>query len=417
MRQWLVTISTRPAALWAVFLVVHLWLAYVGLTNPTLPWGDVTLQYRPWVERALGGDVVGVSEPWVYPLVALVPMIAAMVLGPELYGVGWFLVVLVTNAVVLAFLLARSGPGARLAPLKVTAAWWWLAFLLLLGPIALGRIDATTVAIAIIALLIAAKRPLVAGVLLAVATWIKVWPAVLIAVVVTVVRQRVKALVGFVASAVALGVLVLIAGSGANTFGFVSQQSSRGLQIEAPVSTPWMWLSLLDPSSSSVAYIRSINTFQVSGPGTELASAVMTPLLVIVSAAVLVLGALVVKSGARPARVLAPLSLAIVVGLLLFNKVGSPQFVLWLAAPVVLGVATSGRHFRVPALLVLGTAALTQIIYPFGYDALLASEPAMLLVLTVRNVLLAVIFVVAVLGLLRLRHGRVLFHPRERQKS
>lgn len=174
-RQWLVTISTRLTALWAVFLVVHLWLAYVGLTSPTLPWGDVTLQYRPWVERALGGDVVGVSEPWVYPLVALVPMIAAMVLGPELYGVGWFLVVLVTNAVVLAFLLARSGPGARLAPLKVTAAWWWLAFLLLLGPIALGRIDATTVAIAIIALLIAAKRPLVAGVLLAVATWIKVW--------------------------------------------------------------------------------------------------------------------------------------------------------------------------------------------------------------------------------------------------
>jgi hypothetical protein len=102
---------------------------------------------------------------------------------------------------------------------------------------------------------------------------------------------------------------------------------------------------------------------------------------------------------------LAPLSLAIVLGLLVFNKVGSPQFVLWLAAPIVLGVATRGREFRTFAVLGLVIAALTQLIYPFGYDALLALNPAMLLVLTVRNTLLVVVFALAVRALWQLRRA------------
>jgi hypothetical protein len=402
-RMMLATWGRRPAVLWSAFLLVHAWLAFVGLTWPTLPWGDVTLQYRPWVENALAGDVVGVSQPWVYPLVALVPMLAAMVLGSELYGIGWLLVVVVTNAVVLAFLLARTGPAGRLGALRIAAAWWWICFLLLLGPVALGRIDVTTVAISIIALLVAQRRPVVAGALLAVATWIKVWPAVLVAGIVVSVRRRGTAVIAFVVVSVAIGLVVLALGSGLNSLGFISQQSSRGLQVEAPISTVWMWIALVDPTAASVRYIQEINTFQVVGPGVDGASAVMTPLLVVVSAATLVLGAVVSRSGARAVHLLAPLSLAIVVGLLVFNKVGSPQFVLWIAAPIVLGIATRGSRFRAPAVLALGIAAVTQLIYPFGYDALLALQPGMLLVLTVRNGALLVLFGLAVRMIWRLR--------------
>jgi hypothetical protein len=420
-RMMLATMVRRPAVLWSVFLLVHVWLAFVGLTHPTLPWGDVTLQYRPWVENALAGQIVGVSQPWVYPLVALVPMLAAMVLGPELYGIGWTLVVVVTDAVVLAFLLARTGPGARIAASRVTAAWWWIGFMLLLGPIALGRIDVTTVAIAIIALLVAQRRPVVAGALLAVATWIKVWPAVLVAVLVVAVRRRGRLALAFVATAAIIGVVVLALGSGVNSLGFISQQSSRGLQIEAPISTVWMWIAFVDPASASVQYIPTINTFQVVGAGVDQASAVMTPLLVAASAAILALGAFVARSGARAVHLLAPLSLAIVVGLLVFNKVGSPQFVLWIAAPVVLGIVTQGRRFSVPAILALGIAAITQLIYPFGYDALLVLQPGMLLVLTARNVALVVLLGLAVRMVWRLRlaptRPHPSLHPEERQVS
>lgn len=404
-RMTVAAMAKRPAVLWSAFLLVHAWLAFVGLTHPTLPWGDVTLQYKPWVQNALAGDIVGVSQPWVYPLVALVPMLAAMVLGPELYGIGWLLVVVVTNAVVLAFLLARTGPGGRLGALRISAAWWWIGFMLLLGPVALGRIDVTTVAISIIALLVAQRRPVVAGALLALATWIKVWPAVLVAVITVAVRRRGTAVIAFVATAVAIGLVVLALGSGANSLGFISQQSSRGLQIEAPISTVWMWIAFVDPASASVQYISTINTFQVVGSGVDGASALMTPLLVVASAAVGALGVFVVRSGARAVHLLAPLSLAIVVGLLVFNKVGSPQFVLWIAAPVVLGIATQGRRFMAPAALALATAAVTQLIYPFGYDALLALQPGMLVVLTLRNAALVVLFGLAVRMVWRLRRA------------
>lgn len=395
-RMILATTVRRPAVLWAAFLLVHAWLGFVGLTDPTLPWGDVTRQYSSWVQNALAGDVVGVSEPWVYPLVALAPMLAAMVLGPELYGVGWLLVVVVTNAVVLAYLLARTGPGSRFGALRITAAWWWIGFMLLLGPVALGRIDVTTVAIAIIALLVAQHRPVVAGGLLAIATWIKVWPAVLVAAIVVASRRRATTAISYVASALAIGLVVLALGSGANSLGFISQQSSRGLQIEAPISTVWMWIAYVDPTSASVKYIQSINTFQVVGSGVDEASALMTPLLVVSSAVLLTLGVVVVRSGARPTHLLAPLSLAIVVGLLVFNKVGSPQFVLWIAAPIVLGITTQGRRFLAPAMLALGIAAVTQVFYPFGYDALLVLQPVMLVMLTLRNLALIALFVLAV---------------------
>ena len=411
-RMMLATTVRRPAVLWVAFVLVHAWLGFVGLTHPTLPWGDVTRQYSTWVQNALSGDVVGVSEPWVYPLVALVPMLAAMVLGPELYGVGWLLVVVVTNAVVLSYLLARTGPGARFGALRITAAWWWIGFMLFLGPVALGRIDVTTVAIAIIALLVAQHRPAVAGAMLALATWIKVWPAVLVAAMVVAIRRRASAAISFVATGVVIGLVVLLVGSGVNSLGFISQQSSRGLQIEAPISTVWMWIAFFDPAAASVKYIQSINTFQVLGSGVDTASAVMTPLLVISSAALLALGALVARSGARPAHLLAPLSLAIVVGLLVFNKVGSPQFVLWIAAPVVLGIVSQGRRFLAPAVLALVIAAVTQIIYPFGYDALLVLQPGMLLVLTLRNAALVVLFAMAVRMVWRLRRHPVSSRPR-----
>jgi hypothetical protein len=418
-RMKLATMVRKPVVLWSAFLLVHAWLAFVGLTHPTLPWGDVTLQYRPWVENALAGDIVGVSQPWVYPIVALVPMLAAMVLGPELYGIGWALVVIVTDAVVLAFLLARTGPGGRIASLRVAAAWWWIGFMLMLGPIALGRIDVTTVAISIIALIMAQRSPVVAGALLAVATWIKVWPAVLLAVLVVAVRRRGRIAIAFVATAAVIGVVVLALGSGLNSLGFIMQQSSRGLQIEAPISTVWMWIALADPASASVQYIPTINTFQVVGAGVDEASAVMTPLLVAASAAILALGAFVVRAGARAVHLLAPLSLAIVVSLLVFNKVGSPQFVLWIAAPIVLGIVTQGRRFRSPAILALGIAAVTQLIYPFGYDALLVLQPGMLLVLTVRNVALVVLLALAVRMVWRLRlaptRSHPPLHPEERQ--
>jgi hypothetical protein len=389
-------LAERPTALWVAFFLVHAWLGYLGLTNANLPFGDVTLVYRPWVENALTGNVVGITEPWVYPIVALLPMLAAMVLGPDLYAEGWLLVVVVTNASVLAFLLSRGRPGGSGNRIRMRAAWWWIAFLLLLGPVALGRIDTMTVAIAMAGLLLAQTKPAVAGMLLAIATWIKVWPAALAAVVVIAIRKRAIAAIAAVGTGVVIAGIALLLGSGANLLGFVSQQTGRGLQIESPVSTIWMWLAYANPGSFRVYYDTQILTFQVTGPGSEAASAIMTPLMVVALAAVLLLGVFVVRTGARATHVLPPLSLAVVTALIVFNKVGSPQFVLWLAAPMVLGLVSTGRRFQVPAIVAAVIAGLTQILYPFAYNGLLYGDPITIGVLSARNLLMVALLVIAI---------------------
>jgi len=73
--------------------------------------------------------------------------------------------------------------------------------------------------------------------------------------------------------------------------------------------------------------------------------------------------------------------------------------------PVVLGLASHARGtapgFRMPAALVLGIGALTQVIYPYLYGWLLGLHPGMLVALTLRNALLVVLFVLAVALMLR----------------
>ena len=412
-----------------MFLAIHLVLAYVGLTARTMPWGDVTVVYHEWVKNGFDGYWVGLDGPFVYPLLALAPMIGAAMFGLAQYGIGWFVLVLLANAAVLAFILNSrsttvapeiksdsepSAPASGAVPdarqrgfglnIRFVAAWWWLAFLLLLGPVALGRIDTFEVDLVIVGLLLAIRRPAVAGVLLSAATWVKVWPAALIVAVVVAAKKRVTVAVAAALSAVAIAVVGLALGAGANLFSFIGQQTSRGLQIEAPVSTPWMWFAYFRPRSEQLVYYDyDILTFQVKGPGASLAEAVTTPLLAIAVAAVLLLSVWVVRTGASITRVLPPLSLALVMALIVFNKVGSPQFVLWISAPIILGLIWQGRGFRTFAIIAAVLAVLTQAIYPYYYDWLISLDVRLLVVLAARNLLYCVLFVLAVRSLVTAR--------------
>ncbi|MFB2597957.1 glycosyltransferase 87 family protein [Herbiconiux sp. P17] len=391
-------LAARPVVLWAAFLATHLWLGYVGLTHPNLPFGDVTNVYLPWVQQSLDGFRLGIDGPWVYPILAFLPMLASMVLGPGLYGIGWMIMVTIANAAIFAFLITRRRPGTVDGELRLTAAWWWLAFLLLLGPVSVGRIDIFTVDLVIAGLLVIRNRPAVAGVLLGLATWVKVWPAALIAAGIIAMRQRLRVAVGAVITLVGVAAGALAFGAGMNAFSFVSEQTGRGMQVESPASSLWMWLAFAG-DHSRVYYDHEILTFQVTGPGSQLAAKLMTPLLVVAVAAILVLAVFVVRSGAASTVVLPPLALALVTALIVFNKVGSPQFMVWLSAPIILGIVTQGRRFFVPAITAFVMAGLTQIIYPIAYDEVLGLDPLMLSVLTLRNLLTVCLLLLAVVML------------------
>ncbi|GAB2462541.1 hypothetical protein HD599_000897 [Conyzicola lurida] len=382
--------------LWTAFVLAHLWLGMLGLYATGDSLGDVSVVYKGWTDQVVyAGFWPGIDTSWVYPVLAMVPMLAARALGPALYTSTWLSLVMLLNAVAFAAITGWFASRYRAA-----VAWWWIAFLVLLGPIALGRIDAVTVPVAMVGVLLLAARPTAAAVLLALATWIKVWPAALIAAILIASRRRGEVFAAVIGTTVAIVVIAVAFGSGTNVFSFITEQTGRGLQVEAPVTIPWLWLAVARVPGVSVYYDTDILTFQVTGDNVDLVAALMTPVLAVVALAVAAVGVWAVRRGARAAGLLAPLALALVTALIVFNKVGSPQFIAWLAVPVVLGLAARtaglGGSFRVPAVLALVLAALTQLVYPLFYSALLSAVPAMVLVITVRNLLLVVLLVWAV---------------------
>lgn len=393
----------HPVVLWAGFVVVHFVLGMLGLYGPGLPLGDVTLVYKFWVEHGLStGDWVGIDTVWVYPIVALVPMLISYLFGPDLYASTWLSLVMLVDAAAFA-VLTGLGRDRRLA----LAGWWWLGFLLLLGPVALGRIDSITVPVAIVGMLLLARTPRIASVLLTVAMWIKVWPAALIAAAFVALRSRWTIAITAAIASAAIIVTGLVLGAGGNLFSFVTQQAGRGLQVESPIATFWMWDAFATHSTRSIVYYdQAILTYQVVGPGAVSgplnAAGLMTPLLAIVTGALLVLGFVARRRGVPALELLPPLTLAITTALILFNKVGSPQFVTWLAVPLVFGLTMSitgrGPSFRVPVVLTLVIAGLTQAIYPYLYSQLLGLDFTLLLVLSARNVLYVVLLIWAIVA-------------------
>lgn len=387
-RATLQSVLQHPIVLWVAFVAVHFVLGLLGLFGPGWPLGDVSQTYRFWVTTGLDSGIwVGIDTVWVYPIVALVPMLAAHLLGPDQFTPTWLTEVMIVDAA--AFLVILSFHRDR----RLTrVGWWWLGFLLLLGPVAVGRVDSITVPVAIIGVLLLAARPALAAVLLSVATWIKVWPAALIAAAIVTMRERWRVLAGAAAASIVIAVVALLLGAGGNLFSFIGQQAGRGLQVESPIGTFWMWDAWATQSSRSIVYYdQAILTYQVVGPGAVTAAAIVTPVLAVVTAALLVLGFVAMRRGVPAAELLPPLTLAITTALILFNKVGSPQFVTWLAVPIVLGLTASvtgrGASFRVPAILGLVIAGLTQLIYPYLYDQLIGLNFTMLLILSARNVL------------------------------
>ena len=361
------------AALWTAFLVVHLGLGLLALHAYGWPLGDVEAVYRFWADQSIiAGYTVGIDAAWVYPILALPFMLLPALGGHDGYPASWLTMIVVLDAVALA---AITGWGAKTA--KVRAGWWWLLFLAALGPIAVARIDAVTVAVALVGVALLASRPPLAGAVLALRD-----------------RWRIVA-VGTMLSVVIVA-LALASGSGLNVLSFVTQQTGRGLQVESPLSTPWLWGVVVGAPGSQVYYDQGILTFQVAGAGDDLAAALATPLLAVVVLAIALLAIRGVRAGADQRVLLPPVALALVMAFLTVNKVGSPQFASWLAVPVVLGLLWDAAGWRVPLVLAPIAALLTQAVYPYLYHLVLAADPLMVTVLTARNALYVVLLVWAV---------------------
>nr|WP_277355402.1 glycosyltransferase 87 family protein [Curtobacterium pusillum] len=365
-----------------------------------MPLGDVTITYRRWIETGhTSGFWVGIDEDWVYPILAIVPMAAAALGGVGSIGTGWLVLMVVLDAVACAFLWRFRAFGVRVV-------WWWLAFLLALGPIGLGRIDTVATVLALVGVAFVATRPAIASALFTAGAWTKVWPAALVGVLLLLRRGHRRGVLGSALVLTALIVLVdVLYGGAAHLLSFVGQQTGRALQIEAPLATPFMWAAAFGVPGAAVYYDREILTFEVSGAGTHAAAAVSTPLMAVVVVVGVLLAMWAVRRGAHRTEAAPLLALLFVAALVAANKVGSPQYIGWFAVPIVWGLVAgrpSARRFLPVAVAALPMALLTQVVYPGFYDQVLTVQPWVLVVLTLRNALEVGVLVWSVVALVRL---------------
>ena len=397
------------AALWTAFAVVHAGLAFLGIVvAPASSFADVDL-YRWWMHLGLDYATWPVLDgPWVYPAGALVPMVLPALAGTTSsvgYALGWCALVTALDAAATAALLGGAAAGERRS---AAGAWWWLAFLALLGPVAVGRLDAVVTPLMVVALLTTLRRPGVAAALLTAGAWIKVAPGALLLAVLAAARRPLRHVVPAAAvSAVVVG-LVAAGGGLAHVASFLTTQGTRGLQVEAVGATPWM-LARGWREDVAAVFNDELVTWEVHGPGVVGAVRLLDVLLVLAVAATA--GALwLARLEGRGAEALLPGALVLVLTLVVTNKVGSPQLLTWLAAPLAVAMSRPGTTARRWRRRVGGTAlvaaALTQVVFPWGYPAMLAGEAPVTLALAVRNVALVVLLGLAVAGLAAAIGGR-----------
>ena len=378
----------RPSSVWWGFAVVHLyflgWMASFFLNGDTF---SDTEQYRQWAMAGYNpADLTGKISPWVYPVLAQIPIFLANIAGPGLYLLVWFLIITLLNAVGLLYLTRGPRKVTGIAP-----AWWWLFFTVFMGDLSFARVEGITAPIVLIALLYAAERPVVAGVLLSIATWIKVWPAAVLVPIVIASHKRIQVVLAGAAVSAAVALGTWLAGGLPHIMDFLLNQGERGMQLEATFSTPWVWLSVFHIAGSKMADNTAINSTEVYGPGAATAAVLMQPLLILAAIVAAILLVRAMRRGAEREELFLEGSLMMITAFIVFNKVGSPQFIIWLAPVIIAGLTHDWERWKVPAALLMGIAMTTFVIYPLFYTPLIHAHPVMAAILTTRNVLLVVL--------------------------
>jgi hypothetical protein len=335
-----------------------------------LPYRDVAIEYPPGSVPFTILPALAVGTGAGYRLAFAVEMLAVDGLG--LY---------------VAARLARLLDAGRL---RIPLAWVW--GMLAIGPLLLLRFDLVPAVCVLLAVLFAAKdRPGAAAAALGYGTAAKLYPAVLAPLLVLGLvpalgwwRSLRRTVPGFLAG-FAVTVVPALALSVPGTLGAVLYHVARGVQIES------LWASAIGvahvvaglPARTVVGFGAYDLDSSVSGAAKTLSS--LLTVVVLAAAAWLVWRRSRRQGGLGPADWAGVMTLG-VFAFVLPTRVLSPQYLVWLCAPMV-GLAERGPGRR--ALRVLAAAALlSQVIFPFRYDQLRHLVPFDVGLLATRNLLL-----------------------------
>ena len=386
----------RISALVAASFLVHLWgLTASKLFPDAISFGDLSL-YDYWAYQVENGTgIYGLATEWVYPALAFVPIWIAGAINIVSYEISWLIVVFALNTAAI-LLLVRPATNGKLFS-GTHASWAFIVAVFLLGPVAVSRIDSVSAALAIFGLVAIGRNSTgIAAALFTIAGWIKIWPIALFVSMFASFKNRVQPFVVATLISVSIIAVGVIAG-GTKVLSFVTQQQERGIQIESVIATPWMWLAKF--GSANLFFDDVVLTNQVSGTFVQELASISNYVLFGALGITFFLAIRAVRAGRDRTQVFALASLTGVLDLIVFNKVGSPQFMIWLAVVLVALVYFEVNKSKLPMALGAAILLLTQLVNPIFYVDLLGLETLPLGLLTLRNMLLVALLIWANLQL------------------
>ncbi|MGB8021158.1 MAG: hypothetical protein WCF04_08025 [Candidatus Nanopelagicales bacterium] len=355
----------------------------VGIILGWIPWAEQVHDlaiYADWAAQSLSHGQFPTDQMWQYPPLAGPVFLLGAALPGERFG--FVLLFLAFDAAIMAMAgqqaLRTGRPGGRRL---------WALVPVIVGPLLLARFDVVPTAFAVAAVLLAG-RPAASGAVAAIGTWLKVWPALMIA---GLRRSDIgRGIAG------ALGATLVIVAALAMTtrdpMSFLAGQRDRGLQIESVAALPFLLAKML---GAPVEVVYRFGAHEIEAPGAAAVARACT----IATLALLALVAALRLRG-RLERLPAPdVGLAVVLFTVVTSRVFSGQYFIWLLGLAAVGLADPASRMRRTTALLVGAGLATHLIYPWLYSALLAANPVAVVVQTVR-VALTVAATVAALGVL-----------------
>jgi hypothetical protein len=312
---------------------------------------------------------------------------------------GWVVLVGLLHVIALSAVVdwGRAGKNA------FRAVGFYLLYLVLLGPVAIGRIDAIAAFFALLGVVqVQNNRAKLAMILFTAGAWIKIWPAAAAIALFASAKSKLKYLVAALATSAAILVFGVLLGGNEKLLSFVTMQGDRGLQVESVLATFWIWAAKLGAAGTGIYFDNQLVTNQVSGVWVSEVAWLLGPVMVVALAITVFLGLRAYRAGADSKHLFVATFLTATLDLIVFNKVGSPQFELWIAVPLMAGVLFNLPNWKLPVSLGLAIALLTNLLYPIFYMDLMVLGWLGIAILTVRNALLVALLVWANLRLSKL---------------
>jgi hypothetical protein len=365
-------------------VVILTWLATRVLAVVSVdmtPWmlHDIEI-YGDWAPILSTGAFPADDPTWQYPPGIAPLFVAAGALAID-FRWAFTLAVLLVDAALLAVLLTarRRHPDA-----SWRGPWLWALAGLIIGPIMMVRFDVVPTLFAVLAVVLVA-RPTWSGAAAAAGALTKVWPALMLLILPR--RALPRGLAGFAAVVVA-GLLVASV-TMTDSLAFLSNQQSRGLQVESLGAWPYELWSVL---GGTVDFGLEYGSIQVRMAGTEGVG------LAIMAVGLVILGVLGWARLAGRLEKVPPgdVALTVVLVSLVTSRVNSPQFTVWLIGLSAAALLDRRSRMRTAVGLVVLAAILTQLVYPWSATQLVTGSA---FIVGVQGVRLLLLLVATVMGL------------------